>query len=82
MLSIPTKGISRSVNVHNVDLDVFCDWIEASALFRNGDEVTKSDTVDALRDGEIYESQDFAWEIVSDGWNELRRREEFDECCR
>ncbi len=77
MLAIPRRGISRSTNVHNVDLDVFCDWIEGSTLFIEEDELSASDIVDALGEGEIYEDQDFAWEIVSDAWSELRRRQDW-----
>lgn len=75
MLAIPTKGISRSVKVHNVDLAVFCDWIEASLLFQEDPELGGADIVDILMEGHIYARQAFAWEIVSNALSELRRRQ-------
>lgn len=74
MLAIPEKGMARSVTVHNVDLDVLCDWIEAIALFEFEPEVAQGDIVDALCDANVYATQAKAWEIVADAWNELRRR--------
>jgi hypothetical protein len=75
MLSIPKKGMSRSISAHNARLDVMCDWIEASALFQ--DEKTLPDTMvmEALIDGEIYENQSYAWERVSSAWAEIRLRQ-------
>lgn len=73
MLAIPGKGMSWSVDAHNVLLDVLCDWIEGSILF-DDEELSASDVVDTLCDGEIYEDQNFAWERVEDAWRELRRR--------
>ena len=75
MLAIPTKGISRSIKEHNVDLEVLCDWIEGSILFQDDEELAASDVTDVLIEGEIYGDQDFAWERVSDAWSELRRRQ-------
>jgi len=74
MLALPTKGISRSINVHNVDLDVLCDWIEGSVLFVE-DELSQTDIVDALIGEGIYTEQDMALEIVCDAWTEIRRRQ-------
>jgi hypothetical protein len=73
MLSIPTRGISRSIKVHKVDLGAFCDWIEASVLFHDG-ELSSTDVVDSLTENHIYESQDFAAEMIASAWAELRRR--------
>jgi hypothetical protein len=73
MLRIPTKGISRSVRKHNIELDILCDWIEGSILF-DEDELSFSDIVDILCEELIYDEQSFAFEIVQDGWYELRRR--------
>lgn len=75
MLVIPTSGFNRSVNVHNVKLDIFCDWIEASLLFSEYDVISSTDVVDALVEGEIYETQDFARSMIENGWNELERRQ-------
>jgi hypothetical protein len=73
MLTLPSKGFSRSVNEHNVDLNICCDWLEASALYLN-EEIAGSDIVDVLREKEIYEDQDFAWALVSDALNTMRNR--------
>jgi hypothetical protein len=73
MLRLPSRDFNRSINQHRVDLNTCCDWIEASVLFR-GDEIAGSEIVDILREKEIYESQDFAWELVSDVLNALRSR--------
>lgn len=73
MLALPTKGFQRSVNVHNVDLGVCSDWLEASALFSDN-EITGSDVVDVLRENEIYRDQDFAWELFTDALNGLNTR--------
>lgn len=73
MLALPTKGISRSVDKHNVDLSVFCDWIEGSILFSE-EEFSSTDVVDILLEGLIYEDQGFAAEIIADAWAELQRR--------
>jgi hypothetical protein len=74
MLKIPPRGVSRSVNTHNVELDVFCDWIEGSILFIDG-ELSSTDVVDALTEDHIYDDQDMASEIVANAWSELRQRE-------
>ena len=73
MLALPPKGFARSVNKHNVDPQIFCDWIEACALFGDG-EASGSDIVDLLRENEIYESQNFAWELVNDAFLAIRER--------
>lgn len=64
MIELPKKGIANSVNVHNCDDFIFCDWIEASSLFL-GKEVAGSDLVDILTETNVYQSQSFAWEFVS-----------------
>lgn len=73
MLTIPTRGISRSINTHNINLDVFCDWIEGSILFVD-DVLSSTDIVDALCEDNIYTSQDMAAEMVGNAWSELKRR--------
>lgn len=73
MLAIPTRGIYRSVNEHNVELDVFSDWIEGTVLF-DEQELSTVDIIDILCEDLIYDDQDFAYEIVQDAWSELRRR--------
>lgn len=75
MLAFPTKGMAWSVKVHNVTLDVLCDWLEGTMLFSE-DELSKSDVTDALCEEHYYDSQDFASQIVSDAWTQLRRRQD------
>jgi len=74
MLALPTIGVSRSVHVHKVDLDIFCDWIESSLLFED-DEISSTDIADTLVEENIYNDYDMASEIVSSAWTELRRRQ-------
>ena len=73
MLALPPKGFARSINKHNVDMAICCDWIEACALFGDG-EASGSDVVDILRENEIYDSQDFAWEFVNNIFAAIRER--------
>jgi hypothetical protein len=73
MLSLPSAGFARSVNSHNVDLEICCDWLEACALFDQG-AVTRAEIADFLHDSEIYPSQDFAWEFLSNVWDYLTKR--------
>ena len=73
MISIPEAGFNHSVNRHNVKLDVFCDWIEGNLLFSYG-ELSHSDIIDVLCENNIYREQDFAAQLVSNGWTELRHR--------
>ncbi len=74
MLTIPTKGFGRSVTAHNVDLDVFCDWIEGNVLFISGG-LSEPEVVDALCHNQIYDKQEMAYQMVSNGWSELRKRQ-------
>jgi len=76
MLALPDKGMSRSVNEHNVNLDVLCDWIEASIVF-DDDELSKSYVTDILIEEQIYRNQDFAAERVSDAWAIVARRMDY-----
>ena len=73
MLGIPTVGFAYSSTQHNVELDVLCDWIEGSVLFL-GEPLSASDVVDSLCENEIYSKQELAWEMVTNGWRELKRR--------
>ena len=74
MLDIPTRTFSRSKGVHNVPLGALCDWVEASALFLDEEGVVDAAVVDALVESGIYADQAFAWERVTNGWSEMRRR--------
>ncbi|MFW6116328.1 MAG: hypothetical protein ACOC6F_01245 [bacterium] len=73
MLTIPTKGFARSVQKHNVRLDVLCDWIEGSVLF-DDKELSSIDVADVLIEEQVYVSEDFARQMVMNAWGELRRR--------
>lgn len=73
MLALPETGMRHSVNAHNVDLDVLCDWIEASIVFED-ERVSRSDVVDMLMESNIYEEQDFAAERVEAAWGVLKER--------
>ena len=73
MLALPSRGVSRSTTRHNVRLDVLSDWLESSVLLGQ-EEFSASDVVDVLVENEVYDSQDFAWELMGDTWIELRRR--------
>jgi hypothetical protein len=73
VLPLPERGIRRSVSVHNVKLDIFCDWIELTVLV-NESEVSRADVIDHLMEQHIYDESDFAAELVGSAWTELRRR--------
>lgn len=73
MLALPPKGFARSITKHNVDIAICCDWIEACALFGDG-EASGSDVVDILRENEIYATQEFAWELVNNVFLAIRER--------
>lgn len=73
MLQIPSSGFARSIGTHNGKLDVQADWVEASVLF-GGDTATRSEIVDALRENQSYDDQDFANQWVGNIMVELERR--------
>ena len=75
MLVTPSFGFHRSVNKHNIELDVFCDWMEGSILFSNDQQISTTDVVEVLVQGHVYETQDFARQMVGNVWSELRRRQ-------
>lgn len=76
MLQIPQKNFNRSVEFINIETDVLADWIEASLLF-DENEISKSNLVDALIEGNICEDsgQDLANEIADRGWVEIEQRQ-------
>lgn len=73
MLGLPERGVNRSVNTHNSDLAVICDWIEASLLFTD-DQISKTDITDTLLENEVYDTQDFALEFVDSVWSVMQAR--------
>lgn len=73
MLRLPDNGLARSVNRHNIDLNVFCDWIEASVVFDDA-ELSKSDVTEILIEEQIYQNQDFAAEMIENAWAVISRR--------
>ncbi len=74
MLLLPTVGMRRSVERHNIDFSALCDWVEGSVLFE-GENISIEDVIDQLVDNEVYDEQDFARERLVDVWYELERRE-------
>lgn len=68
--------MSRSINEHNVDFNILCDWIEASVVF-DREELSKSDVIDALLGNQVYDKQDYAAEIVGTAWDVISRRVEY-----
>jgi hypothetical protein len=73
VLPLPERGIRRSLTVHNVRLDVLCDWIELEVLLSE-DELSRADVIDHLIEQHIYDESDFAADLVGSAWTELRRR--------
>ena len=78
MLALPTSGFSRPAGtspeiVHNIRLDILCDWIEGSVLF-DDEVVSKIDLVEILIEGNIYNDSNLALNIVNEAWSELKRR--------
>jgi hypothetical protein len=76
MLGLPVAGMSRSVNAHNVDLSMFCDWLEGSVILDEED-VSHSEVVDVLCDNHVYDDKMFASYFVDNVWRELQRREQW-----
>lgn len=74
MLTLPIKGISRSIKTHNIDLSIMCDWIEGSVLFGD-DELSQIEIADTLIEEQIYDNNDMCMEMVSNAWSEIRRRQ-------
>lgn len=74
MLEFPDRGLRRSVNRHNVSIDAMCDWLEASLLFSEFDEISASEIIDRLIADNFYDDQDFAWEIVGQLFEQSRLR--------
>ena len=76
MLEFPDQGLRRSKNVHNSDIEPFCDWIEANVLFEE-ESLHLSDVVDRLIEEQFYDDQEFAWEFIDNIIAILRRRAEW-----
>jgi hypothetical protein len=76
MLALPDVGMRTSVTVHNVDLAILCDWVEASVVF-DSEEMSRSEVIDTLLENHVYQNQDFAAEIVESAWAILRERFEY-----
>ena len=74
MLMLPEKGmVARSIDSHNINFEIFCDWIEGSILLTDG-EISTTDIVDVLTENFIYDDQDFALSNVENAWSEIERR--------
>lgn len=72
MLSLP-EGVRRSISAHNSERGTFQDWLEADVIFID-DELSESDVVDFLVEQQIYDSQDFCSEFVSNAWAQIQQR--------
>lgn len=73
MLALPERGLSHSAKSHNVNFDMLCDWVEASALFC-GEPLVAAEVVDLLRENEIYSTQDLAWELLENVFAAIEAR--------
>jgi hypothetical protein len=73
MIRLPQKGMARSVNKHNCDLAVACDWVESWVLLCEED-VSWSDIRDILLEQQIYSDQDFVDQFIESVWGELQQR--------
>lgn len=73
MLLLPDKGIRVSSSHHNVELDIFCDWIEGCVLFGELP-LSTTDFIDVLLENNVYRDQDFAAQLLENAWAELHRR--------
>ncbi|MCC6486911.1 MAG: hypothetical protein IT364_05365 [Candidatus Hydrogenedentes bacterium] len=73
MLALPEVGMARSVKQHNIDMNVLCDWIEASIVLQD-DRISKADVVKSLIQHQVYDKQDFAMEIVDQAWSVMASR--------
>lgn len=74
MLPLPETGVCASRHTHNCKLQLFCDWLEGSLLFKNETRLSRTDIVDVLCEEEIYDDQAFASEWLDNVWSELERR--------
>lgn len=72
MLRLPRK-FQRSVEAHNINYEIFLDWLEATLLL-DEDELSQTDIVGYLIEEQLYVNQSFAWEYVLLQWAELKRR--------
>lgn len=65
MISLPKDGF-RSRNKYVAEnVELMCDWLEASVLFK-GEAISSTDIVDVLEENAFYKSQDDAWIFVED----------------
>lgn len=76
MLALPNTGFRTSIAAHNIDINIFCDWIESSLVFSQA-RISKSDVVDALKENLIYQDSDFAMELVDRAWILLKERVDY-----
>ena len=76
MLAFPQIASWYSADQSNVDELALADWLEAIVLF-DETRVSKNAVVDILLEEQICPSdaQDLAYEIATDGWAELLRRQ-------
>jgi hypothetical protein len=79
MLKLPQKGFRPSTTVHNCDLAIACDWLEASVMACET-EISRSSVSDILFEQQIYQKDrhsgfSFCSDFIDSLWAEMRRRE-------
>ena len=74
MLAIPERGFAPSANQHHVRLDALCDWLEGGVLFQPESKISAADVVDVLVEGNVYDTQESAWNRLEETWSELHDR--------
>jgi hypothetical protein len=78
MLVLPEKGFRRSVKKHNCDLNIVCDWLEAT-LAIDEEEISHGTVEDILAEQDIYDSGDgdaklLRADFIEQIWQEMSRR--------
>jgi hypothetical protein len=74
MLRLPDVGVRLSIAQHNSDLDVLCDWVEASLLLFD-ESLSPIEVVDVLMENHVYREQDFARAMIEQVWAAIARRQ-------
>lgn len=73
LLEIPPALQTPPEKDATTEIEVACDWLEASVLF-SGDRVTKPEIADLLKDTLILAGSDTSTRFVDDVWTQLRSR--------
>lgn len=65
MISLPKEGWRKQGAYVSENVELMCDWMEASALFL-GEEISFADVVDVLNENNFYLDQGDAWNFADD----------------